>query len=269
MHSYNEVVPGRYPDLQAAKPYPAFGEVTVLENRGNSWYNGLQLKWERRFAEGLSFLTSYSFAKDINDTTSGSEYDRIVPFAPEGYLRGRSAHDRTHILFVSGVYELPYGRGKRYGSQVHAVADAILGGWQLSAINSFTSGSPLSIGVPGATLGNGWGTRAVLLRDPEISSPTADRWFDTTAFAAPPRYEWGNSGVGLLDGPGTHILDLGLMKNFRVTEAKYFQFRWEMYNALNHVNLNNPGTTLGTSSFGKILSARGARTMQLGLKFLF
>jgi hypothetical protein len=72
-----------------------------------------------------------------------------------------------------------------------------------------------------------------------------------------------------MEGPATHVLDLGLMKNFHVTESKYFQFRWEMFNALNRVNLGNPGTTLGASNFGRILSAGAPRTMQLGLKFLF
>src|SRR5690606_466800 len=144
------------------------------------------------------------------------EYDRVTPFAPDGYLRGRSTYDRTHNLFAAVVYELPFGRGKRWGGDLHPVANVILGGWQLSALNSFRSGAPLSINVPGATLGDGWGTRAMLLGDPEISNPDRNRWFNTAAFGAPPPYAWGNSGIGLIDGPGSHVLDLGLVKNFRV-----------------------------------------------------
>jgi len=199
-------------------------------------------------------------------TTQG---DAPEPFAPEGYNRGRSAFDRKHILNINGVYELPFGRGRRHMANANAFVNGVLGGWQLSGIYSFISGSPLSIGVPGATLGNGRGTRANVIGDPNISDGTADRWFNTAAFAAPAARLFGNSGIGLLDGPGSHTLDTGLMKNFHVTESKYVQFRWEMFNAPNHVNLSNPGTTLNTSTFGRITSAGGARQMQLALKFVF
>jgi hypothetical protein len=269
MRPYNVVPPGAYTDLQAAKPYPAFGDINVLENFGKSWYNALQFKLERRFASGLSFMTAYSFAKDISDTIPAGEYDTFTPFAPAGYLRGRSGNDRRHILFVNAVWELPFGRGRAFGSDMPAIANVILGGWQLSAINSFTSGAPLSINVPGATLGNGWGTRADLVGDPSLDDQTVARWFNTTAFAPPGQYRFGNSGIGIVDGPGTHILDAGLMKNFYVGEAKYFQVRWEAFNALNHVNYGNPGTTFGTADFGIIRGAGTARTVQFGLKFLF
>lgn len=269
MHAYNEVPPGVYPNLQAAKPYPAFGTVNVLENLGKSWYNGFQVKFERRYSDGLSAMLSYSFSKDINDMTPYGEYDALVPFAPAGYLRGRSPHHRTHILFANVVWELPFGRGRRWASSLPRAADLLLGGWQLSGINSFTSGQPLTFSVPGATLGNGWNTRPNLVGKPAVPNPNREIWFNPAAFAAPAPYQWGNSGVGIIDGPATHILDAGLMKNFHFTESKYLQFRWEAFNAFNRVNLNNPGTTLGTGSFGRILSAKGARTMQLGLKFLF
>jgi hypothetical protein len=266
---YNEVPPGRYPNLQAAKPYPAFGEINVLENRGNAEYNGLQLKLERRFAQGFSFTTSYSLAKDTSDSIADGEAGRLQPFTPPGYLRGRSSNDRRHMLWVNAVYELPFGRDKRFLSDLHPAADAILGGWQLSAINSFVSGAPLSINVPGATLGNGWGTRANLVGDPDVENPSAAQWFNTAAFAAPPALEYGNSPIGVVEGPATHILDLGLMKRFRITGNTHIQVRAEAYNTLNKVNLNNPGTTLGTANFGRILSAGGARTMQFGVKVIF
>ncbi|MGH9370433.1 MAG: hypothetical protein ACRD15_02745, partial [Vicinamibacterales bacterium] len=178
LYPYNEVAPGRYPDLQAAKPYPAFGEINVLENRGNSEYNGLQIKLERRFADGLSFTGSYSLAKDESDSVAADETGRLQPFVPPGYLRGRSPSDRRHMLWFNAVYELPFGRGKRFLNDLHPVADGILGGWQLSGINSFVSGAPLSISVPGATLGNGWGTRANLVGDPDVSDPSAATWFN-------------------------------------------------------------------------------------------
>jgi hypothetical protein len=269
MYPYNEVAPGAYTDLQAAKPYPALGQVNVLRNLAKSWYNGLQVKWERRFTNGFSFMGSYAFSKNLSQDMPQYETDRLIPFAPAGYNRGRSAWDRTHILFVNAVYELPFGRGRAHMSNANRIVDFALGGWELSGIASFTSGEPLTVTVPGATLGNGWDTRANLVGDPRLSSPTADQWFNTAAFAAPAKYAFGNSGMGLIDGPAVHNLDAALMKNFHFTESRYFQFRWEAFNALNNVNLDAPGTTLGTPNFGVIRSAGSARTMQLGLKFLF
>src|SRR5579885_297291 len=269
MFPYNEVPPGKYPALQAAKPYPAFGQINVLQNMGSSRYDGLQVKWERRFSKGLSFMTSYAYSKNTGKSMPQYETDRIIPFAPAGYNNGRTAWDRTHILFVNAVYELPFGRGRAHLANANFLTDLLLGGWELSAINSFTSGAPLSITTPGATLGNGWDTRANLVGDPGVSKPRASRWFNTEAFAAPPPFTFGDSPIGVIEGPGTHRLDLALMKNFHITESKYFQLRGEAFNALNHVNLNNPGTTLGTSDFGVITSAGSARTIQIGLKFLF
>jgi Carboxypeptidase regulatory-like domain/TonB dependent receptor/TonB-dependent Receptor Plug Domain len=269
LYPYNEVAPGRYTNLQAAKPYPAFGEINVLENRGEAEYNGMQIKWERRFVDGLSFTGSYSLSKDISDTVASDETGRIQPFVPSGYLRGRSSNDRRHMLWFNAVYQLPIGRDKRFLSSLHPAADAVLGGWQLSAINSFVSGAPLSISVPGATLGNGWGTRANVSGDPTASDPSASQWFNTSAFSAPPQFEYGNSPIGIVEGPAAHILDLGLMKSFPFGTGRYIQARIEAYNALNKVNLGNPGTSLGSSNFGRILSAGGARTLQFGLKVVF
>jgi Carboxypeptidase regulatory-like domain/TonB-dependent Receptor Plug Domain len=266
---YNEVPPGTYPDLQAAKPYPAFGQINVLENRGKGEYNGLQIKIERRFTDGLSFTGSYSVAKDTTEFVASDEAGLLQPFTPVGYLRGRSANDRRHMLWINAVYELPFGRDKRFLSDLPLVGDAFLGGWQLSAINSFVSGAPLSISIPGATLGNGWGTRANLVGDPDVSDPSAAQWFNTAAFAAPDARQYGNSPIGVIEGPAAHILDLGLMKSFRFGVGRYVQVRIEAYNALNKVNFGNPGTTFGTTSFGQILSSGAARTMQLGVKLVF
>ena len=265
----NEVAPGRYTNLQAAKPYSRFGGITLYQNLGKTWFNALQFKLERRFVEGLSFTTSYSFGKHLIDGVGSAVWDGIVPFAPEGYNRGRSAFDRKHILTINSVYELPVGKGRRYLASAHPIVNGILGGWQLSGIYNFTSGSPLSIGVPGATLGNGWGTRATTVGNPKLSNPSASLWFDPRAFAAPPPLQFGTSGIGVLDGPGSHTLDTALMKNFYITEGRFLQFRWEMFNAPNHVNLSNPTTTFGIPTTGQIFSAGAARQMQFGMKFIF
>jgi carboxypeptidase family protein/TonB-dependent receptor-like protein len=274
MSGFNTVRPGAYTNIQAAKPYPVFGDVTLYGNDGDSYYNSGQLKWEKRFSKGLSYLLSYAFSKHIDDKVAPT------PFAPEGYDRGRSTFDRTHILAVNGIYELPFGKGRQYLTNMHPVANAILGGWQVAGIYNFTSGAPLTFYAPGATLGNGFNSRANLSGDPKLSDPTAARWFNPQAFATPANYTFGNSGRGIIDGPGIHAMDTSLTKNFYVTESKYVQFRWEMFNMPNHVNLNNPGgsstsqttgldQTIGLATTGLITSAGSARSMQFGLKFVF
>jgi hypothetical protein len=158
-------------------------------------------------------------------------------------------------------------------SNAHPVVNAILGGWQLAGIYNFTSGQPLNFNAPGNPLGNSTTARANVIRDPKLSNPTASQWFDPLAFSTPAPFTFGNSGLGLIDGPGTHLLDTSLTKNFYVTESKYLQFRWEMFNMPNHVNLNNPAgsrnQTIGLAVTGLITSAQPARSMQFGLKFVF
>ena len=206
-----------YPNLQAAKPYPAFGEINVLENRGNAKYNGLQIKLERRFADGLSFTGSYSLAKDTSDTVAADEAGRLQPFVPAGYLSGRCAERPAAHAVVNAVYELPFGRDRRFLNDAASGADAILGGWQLSGINSFVSGAPLSISVPGATLGNGWGTRANVVGR-SGRRPTRRSTSGSTRPPSPRRRSSSTATrrIGIIEGPAAHILDLGLMKSFSI-----------------------------------------------------
>jgi hypothetical protein len=105
----------------------------------------------------------------------------------------------------------------------------------------------------------------------KLSNPSADLWFNPQAFEAPPLYTFGSAGRGLIDGPGKHVWDTALSKNFYISEQKFFQFRWEMFNALNHVNLANPQTYINLEGVtGKIFStSTPARSMQFALKFTF
>ncbi len=267
---YNEVRPGQYSNLQAARPYPRLGgSAYIYENSGSTWYNSLQVKLERRFTQGLSYAFAYSFAKLLVNDTGTEHTSQIEPFAPVGYNRGRSDLDRTHLLALNTVWEIPFGKGKKYGSSLHPVVNVVIGGWQINGLYLFSSGAPLTFIAPGATLGNGRNSRANAIRSPKVDTPNADRWFDAAALAVPSLYTFGNAGLGLIDGPGRHSVDTGLTKNFYVTEGKYFQFRWEMFNSTNHVNLSNPTTTLNTAATGRILAAADPRRMQFGLKFIY
>jgi Carboxypeptidase regulatory-like domain/TonB-dependent Receptor Plug Domain len=265
---HNEVAPGRYTNLQAAKPYPRLGTVRLYDNLGSSWYDSMQLKFERRFTRGLSYSLAYAFARNI-DEFGALLTDRPTPFAPEGYDRGRSQLETRHVLNLNSIWELPFGRGKPYASGLHPVANAFLGGWQFSGIYDFASGTPLTFVVPGATLGNGLNARPDLVGNLKLDDPSANLWFNPAALARPADFTFGNSGVGLIDGPGAHILDTSLMKNFYFGEQRYVQFRWELFNALNHVNLENPNVTINQPTTGVITGAGPARQMQFALKIVF
>lgn len=266
--SHNDPPPGEYRNLQAARPRPRFGSIRLYENIGDAWYNALQVKWERRFSRGLGYTLSYAFSRNI-DENGASITDIPTPFAPKGYDRGRSQLERRHILTINTIWELPVGRERMFANNLPALANAILGGWQLAGIYNFTSGAPLSFTVPQMTLGNGWNTRANQVADVRVPNPNAERWFNVDALARPPRFTFGNSGQGLIDGPADHLLHLALMKNFYLREDRYFQARWEVFNVPNYVNLGNPETRIGLRDTGRITRAGAAREMQFGLKFIF
>jgi hypothetical protein len=275
LYTHNLAPPGVYASQaikNAALPYPAFGDVTVLDNIGKGWYDGLQMKLERRFAQGLSFTASYAFSKSIAQNAASVDNVSVPIYHPDTYYRGRSDDDRTHIFFVNAVWDVPYGRGRRYGSQLPRALDLALGGWELAAIGSYTSGAPLTATLTGDTLGNSQTNRPNVNGNPGLSNPSAAQWFNTAVFGLPGLTQFGSEGYNVIEGPSKANLDAALIKNFQVAEGKALQFRWEAFNSLNHVNLSAPtgsGLQYGTANFGRITSAGSARTMQLGLKFNF
>jgi hypothetical protein len=264
----NTPAPGTYANLQAASPYPRFGTINLYESGGREWYNSLQVKLERRFSHGLTYLFSYAFARDISLYGSESTAQPTL-YAPRNYDEGASPNERRHILTISGIYEIPFGHGKRFGGSMPRALNAVAGGWQLSGIYSFVSGAPLTLVVSGATLGNGVNARPNLVGDPNVAHKSAALWFNPAAFAAPAAHQFGTSAPGVVVGPASHVLSAGLFKNFNIREGKYLQFRWEMFNAMNEVNLGGPVTTIGLATTGSINSAGDPRQMQMALKFVF
>jgi hypothetical protein len=268
-NSINNVPAGLYTNLQAAKPYPAFGSVDLYRNTGHNWYNSAQVKLERRFSKGVSYMFSYAFSKTMSENGADGIWATPTPFAPAGYNRGLANYDHTHILAANVVWDVPIGKGHQLGGNWNTLTNALLGGWEFSGIYLFSSGDPLQFYAPGASLGNGWGTRADVIGNPNVSNPSANLWFNPNAFAAPPAYQFGDAGIGLVFGPSSHVANLSLMKKFYFREGKYLQFRWEAFNAFNNVNLSDPNTTINQGSTGQIFSAGDARVMQIALKLIF
>jgi hypothetical protein len=189
---------------------------------------------------------------------------------------GPAEFDVRHRFVASYVWELPFGRGRRYGNGWSRGMDLALGGWQLTGIHVLQSGLALTATLGGSTVLNLGGERRArpnLVGDPELPSSerTLARWFNTDAFAAfsPAPQAFGNAGVGIMRGPGVANFDFTLAKNFPLSDRRYVQFRTELFNAFNHANFGPPNIARDSSGFGQILSAANARIIQFGVKLYF
>jgi hypothetical protein len=180
-----------------------------------------------------------------------------------------STADVQHTFLLSGVYELPFGLGKRYLST--GLASRLFGNWQWSNIIGLYGGLPINVtlGYDNASLGRVGGQRPNVSRSPILSNPTRLRWFDTSAFSAPAQFTFGNAGRNIMRGPKLTNWDMALQKNFPFRERRNVQFRAEFFNTFNLVNFNNPNTTFNSTDFGVILSAKAARSIQFSLKLSF
>jgi hypothetical protein len=267
----NQPTPANGP-VASRRPLPAFGSITLREASGNSIYNAFQLRVEKRVTMGLTLQTSYTFSKSIDDSSSWGE----LPQDSRNLRgeRGLSSYDSHNRLSVSSVYDLPWGSGRHFLSDLSGVAATLLSGWQVNGFYSVQTGRPLtvSIGSDRSNTGIGGRNRPDRIGNPILprSQRTPDRWFDAGAFAIQPQFTYGNAGRNTLLGPGINNLDFSVLKNTRVREGKNLQFRMEIFNLANHPNFDNPNTQFDSSQFGTIFSAEGTeRQIQFALKYIF
>lgn len=264
--SWNVPLPGPGA-IQGRRPLPVIGPVSYYGFDSFSNYNALQMRLEKRFSKGFSVLGSYTFGRSLdvsgNELTGGTVDPRN-----QNRDRGPSEYYLKHRLSVAYVLELPFGPGKPWLSSGGPLGH-VLGGWQLSGVTAMQSGRPLTVAVPGDLANIGLGTRPDRVCNGSLSDRSVDKWFDTACFVPPAQYTIGNSGRGILEGPGSQGWDVGIMKRFRLFERHWIQFRGEMFNFVNKVNLGNPGTTTGQATYGRILSSGSARSVQFGLKYGF
>ena len=253
--------------VQARRPFQNIASNRVALSEGFSTYHGLETSIQHRFHRGLSLEANYTWSRTIDNQTVVDPYNL-------SRNKGLSNFHLPHRYSTSGVWEIPYGRGRRFGSSVPPALNAILGGWQASGVLVLRAGTPLTITTQGDNLNTGGGYTQVphRLREPSLpkGERTLSRFFDTSAFDRPPMYVVGNAGKNILLGPGNRSLDFSISKLFPLAERRRLQFRAELFNAANHPNWGNPGTTLGTAAFGTITSNENLpRVIQLGLKLLY
>jgi len=263
------------PYFRTLMPYPEYCSVGNSEPPGSfSSYNAAQITFRHRLAQGLQLGVSYTISKFIdNDAGEGS-------WANAGGAPDRNAYDLNaeksldgndipQSLVVNYVYQLPVGRKQHFGSNMSGVADAILGGWQVSGITTAKAGFPLGISTNTDNLGEfNANQHPDIVGNPHLSNPTINEWFNTAAFAQPSGLSFGSGPRYMpnLRAPGIKNWDLGIEKWWHWQERLRFQFRAEFYNAFNNVNFFAPDQHLGDSTFGEINAASRARDIQLGLK---
>ncbi|MEK7406562.1 MAG: TonB-dependent receptor [Acidobacteriota bacterium] len=262
--------PGALPER---RPYralaPTITDIFHRSGDGDSYYNALQGKVERRFSQGMMALVSYTYSKSI-DTVSNVIYPFFDKALNRGLSSGFQIADVPHNLVVSYRYELPFGPGRQYLAGANGAARKLVGGWSVNGITTIQSGQPLVVNVASSRLNTGTGNRADITCTSVDRAKTVERWFDTGCFADPAAYVFGNSGIGHARGPGLVNFDFSVFKDTAIDERRSIEFRAEFFNLFNSPHFANPVTTFGVSTFGRVTSTvLTPREVQLGLRFSF
>jgi hypothetical protein len=252
---------------QLLRPYPEFGNVLVSRPVGYSWYHSLQVRLEKRFSQGYTFQAGYTWSKNMEATQFLNDGDT----RPSEVI---SALDRTHRFVASGIWELPFGRSRKWGGHWNSVTNFVAGGWQLNGIMQHQTGEPMDFGNR-ILVGD---LKLVALPDDQRS---VDHWFRYDASGRSVDFNSNSSqqpsdNVRTLPlrfsgirGPAQDRWDFSAFKNFQINERFRTQFRAECFNAFNHPNLAKPNNDPTSTSFGAITSQDTPRQWQMALKVTF
>lgn len=290
---YNQARPQNSPtenaSLAARRPIQGFAGITLTCPCGWANYHALQAKVERRFDGSLSFLNSFTWSKAMDNVGQALEdQGQGNRSSPQNYYnlrdeKGPSGYDQRLNNTTSLVWDIPVGRGRKFGSGLPAFADYAIGGWTLSAINTATSGEPVNLtwspagNIQVSDIGPDW-RGAISYRPnligtailPESQRTGNVRYLDRAAFSATtPDQPFGNLGRNAIYGPSFLQLDLNVQKSFRITERFNVQFRSEFFNILNTTNFRPPAINWSNANFGQFTQAYPARQIQFALKLLF
>jgi hypothetical protein len=280
----NQVVPSLMGpgNAQIRRPFPQFSNVVIdAPDVGNSNYNAMNVKVQKRYSRGLHFEGNYTFSRFIDDIASRNEPGGVTNDFQNAYNRrgdrGLSGFDVAHRVVFSAVWELPVGHGRTLEVK-NRLLDAVIGGWSTGYIAVVQSGQPYGV----VELTNTTNAFSPSLRPNVVgkaaisgSRSKADElteWFNTAAFAAPAAYTFGNAGRTDGYGPGLINMDISILKELAITERHKVEFRTEMLNFLNHANFGNPVVAQGNAAFGQITSlyaGNQSRIVQFGLHYKF
>ncbi len=259
---------------QSLQPYNQYCGVNEPQAPvGFSLYDALLVDYNHRFHNGLNLLVSYTFSKFLDNVEGTNDWAVVGNQGVRNYYdlaaeKSVDGTDTPHSLVVNYIYELPVGRGRKYGSGMNAVTNAVVGGWQVSGITSIKSGIPLGITGGGNSNLFGGNQRPNVIGDPHLGHRTIDKWFNTAAFAPAAPYTFGNAPrfFSTLRAPGYNNWDFAAEKFWYLHELIRLQGRAEFYNLPNHPNFYAPDTGITDGSFGTIRQAFGSRSIQFALK---
>ena len=283
-NAYSNVTPGVPYDVTpgVATRYPQLNQMLYSSESGWSDFNGLNLKLERRFANGLQILMAETWAKSIDSDSAGSYGSPNLNPANFQLDKGPSDFDIRHRFVTSVVYELPFGRGKQFLSNISRAADLAIGGWQVNTIAYWQTGNQRSVtstnltgisyvtqradatGIaPGSKFGN-------ITPGQDFGGANTSRyWFNPAAFSATLPLKFGTSGRDIITAPSWTNFDISAFKNFKVTENVNLQFRAEAFDAFNNVKFFPPDMSVVSPTFATLQSADRPRVMQLALRLTF
>ena len=256
------------------RPFKGYGVIRLSENSGRSEYNALQISLDRRYKGGFKFGAAYTLGHS-KDNASGKR-DVIFNTFDDSGMWGNSSFDRRHVFNFYYIYDLPF-----YQKDPTSLLGRTLGGWQISGSTFMRTGTPLWVtrGDDVAGVGDTFAQPYNLVGDPESNSNgklsegaalDSNYWFNPAAYARPSTGTFGNSPRNNMYGPGQYQWDIALFKNVAVKAGHSLQFRAEIFNFLNHANLNNPSTDPTSSSFGRVTAKDNSRRdVQLSLRYTF
>lgn len=281
-----------------ASVLPNVGNIALTESSGTSWYNSLQISGRRRMTGGLEMLFQYTFSKTNTDTWGYYGCGGVNgegAYWQDAYNRrgnyGPACFDVRHNFTTAGVFNIPFGKGQKFGAGSNKVVDLVLGGWNLNYNLAVRGGFPVTIWATTQNTNSGRSPRnnARANRYGTLAEPsvrTVDRWFGdvtattfcaagvnngTCAYGIPALGEFGSAGVGTERAPGFFNLDSSIGKRFAITERHRIEFRAELFNVLNSVSWGPPGRDITTpATFGAITGQiNSPRNIQFGLKYMF
>jgi Carboxypeptidase regulatory-like domain/TonB-dependent Receptor Plug Domain len=284
----NQALPnqaGQSLPTQARRPDQLFQNIDANYGAGFSSYHALQVKVEKRYSQGFTLLNSFTWSKAIDNAAGALEaangdQQAVNLFDPRAG-KGPSGYNQPFNDTLSAVYDLPFGRSRRYAKNLPALADAVLGGWTISGINSMLSGQSINLTYdPSAPFLATDGTKNSAIYRPNVtanpmlpsSQQTPAAYFNKAVVFAPTdvTQPYGNAGRNIVHSSPLYDLDLGIHKRFRLmSESRNLEFRGEVFNALNKTNFSPANGDVSSSSFGKITSTFPARQVQLALRLAF
>jgi hypothetical protein len=257
---------------QLMRPYPAFGDINTTNNDGKSWYSSAQFSLQKRFTKGYTLGVSYTWSH----WEQATEYLNAVDADPARMI---SDLDVPHRLSVSAIYELPFGRGKRFMTDANGAAEALLGGWQIQGVYTYQAGFPIAFGTDGFYKG----TDPVNGSDIALAEKSTLKWINTDVFTSI------LNGASTDATPVDHLrslllrfpevrrdainnFDLSLLKSVKLPKDMRLEVRFEFINAFNEPYFPGPVTGMTTATFGQVTASNQdnyARRAQVGVKLLF